>query len=177
MARRLARLRSEDRGIAAVELGMVMALLLLVGLVTLPIFQVMLAQTDAGRGASEGLRFATKAQANPCRASDPDCVFEPDPACQDLRRRPSSTGVRNYVRETLDDPAANVIIHHPDDVTALLEPCTATPGSRLAVTVTVERDLGALAGAANTASSLLGKPPMFPEETVTVSTTGVGYLE
>lgn len=177
MARLLARVRSEDRGIAAVELGMVMALLLLVGLVTLPIFQVMLAQTDAGRGASEGLRFATKAQANPCRASDPSCVFEPDPACRDLRRRPSSAGVRTYVRETLGDPAVEVVVHEPGDPTTTREPCTATPGSRLAVTVSSEHDLGALAGAANAASSLVGRSPMFPEKTVTVSTTAVGYLE
>lgn len=177
MGRLMTRLRSEERGIAAVELGLVMALLFVVGLVTLPLFQLMLAQTDAGRGASEGLRFATKAQANPCRASDPGCVFEPDPACQDLRRRPSSAGVQAYVRETLDDSAVAVTVHDPGDPTAELEPCTAMPGSHLAVTVSSVHDLGPLAGAANAASSLVGRSPMFPEETVTVSTTAVGYLE
>lgn len=173
----MARLRADERGIAAVELALVMVLLLLVGLVTLPLFQVMIAQTDAGRGASEGLRFATKAQANPCRASDPGCVFEPDPACRDLRRRPSSAGVRAYVRDTLDYPEVAVTVHDPDDPTTLLEPCAAVPGNRFAVTVTSEHDLGALAGAANAASSLVGQPPIFPDETVTVSTTAVGYLE
>lgn len=172
-----ARLRSEERGIAAVELGLVMALLFLVGLVTLPLFQLMLAQTDAGRGASEGLRFATKAQANPCRASDSSCVFEPDPACRNLRRRPSSAGVRAYVRQSLDDADVTVTVHEPGDPTTRYEPCTAVPGNRLAVTVSSEHYLGALAGAANAASSLVGRSPMFPEKTVTVSTTAVGYLE
>lgn len=173
----MTRLRSEERGIAAVELGFVMVLLLLVGLVTLPLFQLMLAQTDVGRGASEGLRFATKAQANPCRASDPACVFEPDPACRDLRRRPSIAGTQAYVRATLGNPDATVTVHDPDDPTVARQPCASTPGSRMAVTVTFDHDLGALAGAANAASSLVGRPPMFPNRTATVTTTAVGYLE
>lgn len=178
MCRTLRRpLCSGERGAAAVEMGVLTAVLLLLAVATVPLFQLLLAHIDLGRGAADGLRYATKARANPCSASDPACEFEPDPACRDLRRRPSAAGTQRYVRQALADPTVSVTVHQPDNPTALREPCAAAPGSRLAVTVTDQLDLGVLAAVANAASSLVGNAPMFPDETVTVSTTAVGYLE
>lgn len=178
-ARRMMRARrlSGERGVAAVEFAAVVSALMVVAFVGLPVFQLMLVNVDAGRAAGEGVRFATKAMASPCDAADSACVFEPDPACGDLRRRPSAADVQRYVRQSMDDPSVTVTVHDPADPTVTHDPCAEISGTPTGVTVTQEHDLGAFAGLANAASSLVGNEPMFPEKTVTVSTTAVGTQE
>lgn len=168
---------SGERGVAAAEFGIVVSALMVMAFVALPVFQLMLVNTDFGRAAGEGLRFATKAQANPCDAADSACVFEPDPACSDLRRRPSRADVEAYVRRTLDDPSVTVTVHDPADPTLQHEPCAELSGTHTAVTVSADHDLGAFASVANAASSLVGSEPMFADKTVTVTATAVGYQE
>lgn len=166
-----------EGGVAAVEFAIVTSVLMVVAFVALPVFHLMLVNVDTGRAAGEGLRFATKAQANPCDAADSACVFEPDPSCSDLRRRPSSADVQAYIRQSLDDPSVTVTVHDPADPTLVHEPCEALPGTHTAVTVSRDQDLGAFAAVANAGSSLVGDEPMFVDNTVMVSATAVGYQE
>lgn len=168
---------SGERGVAAVEFAAVISALMLVAFIALPVFQLMLVNVDTGRAAGEGVRFATKAMANPCSAADSACVFEPDPACNDLRRRPSAADVQRYVRQSMDNPSVTVIVHDPADATATHNPCAQVSGTPTAVTVTDVHDLGAFASVANMASSLTGNAPMFSEKTVTVTATAVGTQE
>lgn len=166
-----------ERGTAAVELALIGTLLLLVAVASLPIFSLLAANRDAGQVAAEGLRFATKAQANPCQPGADGCVFEIPGPCPTLTRRPSAADVERYVRTSFGDESVTVIVHVPGDPETLVQPCTALPGTQLAVTASYDHDLGVLAAAANGATRLVGGEPLFPDDQARVTATAVGVEE
>lgn len=175
----LRRTRRADDGIAVVEMAIVLALLLLLAVGALPLFSLLLGHIDLGRATAEGLRFATKVEANPCSAGTDGCVFElPASGCtHDTRRRPSADEVEAYLRAGTGNDALVVRVHDPADPATTLQPCNSRPGTPIAVTASYDHDLGIFGSLANAASSLGGNGPMFTDNTINVRSTAIGTEE
>lgn len=183
MTRRRAELRrtkaGADDGVAVVEMAIMLALLLLLAVGALPVFSLLLGHVDLGRATAEGLRFATKVEANPCTAGTDGCTFEEaTSACSyDLRRRPSANEVEAYLRAATGNDALVVSVHAPGDPATTRQPCNSSPGTPIAVTAAYDHDLGIFGSLANAASSLGGNGPMFTDNTLNVRSTAIGTEE
>lgn len=165
----MSRLRA-DQGSQAVELALVSLVLLLVATAAVPLLQLGLAQNRLGRASAEGLRFATRALPNPCRAGEAGCPFTDLAGCPStLRRRPSSNEVTEYVRQAAGSPAGlTVSLDHV--------PCESNSGQQIVLTVSHEYELGPMADAANRVAQLVaGRAPL--PATVEVRSTITGFEE
>lgn len=178
-APRVTALRTDDDGVAVVEMAVVLGLLLLLAVGALPVFSLLVAHTNLGKSTAEGIRFATKVERNPCVAGTADCVFDQSATgcLSDARRRPSAAEVTAYLVAATGNAALDVQVHPPDDPSATLQPCNSDPGDPVAVTAAYDHDLGIFAAAANAASALTGGGPMFTNNQVRVTSTAVGVQE
>lgn len=148
-----------DRGIATVELGLLVGVLALLVVAVAPLAGGLSAHHTIARATSEGLRIATKVQANPRDAFD---------GCPDRRRTDPATVVA-AVRDAADI----------DDLDVTVEPaslCDAHPGARVEVSATHQHELGPLADAANGLAGVFGDGSMLPSS-LTIETHAHGVRE
>lgn len=157
------RAHAPDIGIATVELGVLLGVLTLLLVAVAPLAGALSAHHTLARATSEGLRIATKVQANP--------TDEFDGGCADRRRAAADT-----VREAVRAAAADGGI---DDPSVTVEPaalCAADPGAEVTVSATHEHDLGPLAETANGLAGMFGGGSMLPSS-LTIDTHAHGVRE
>lgn len=151
-----------ERGIAGVELGILVAVLALLAVVVTPLAGALAAHHTVARATSEGLRVATKVESNPRDGSG---------GCPDRRRADADT----VIAAVLD--AADLSDLDAGDVT--LEPaalCDVLPGEEVAVRTSHQHDLGVLAETANDLAGIFSSEPILPT-TLTVTARQHGVRE
>ncbi|HYZ91198.1 MAG TPA: hypothetical protein VFA34_02250 [Actinomycetota bacterium] len=151
----LARLRRED-GVAAVELGLLLPVLLLLLTVVMPLIKGGWEYMVVSRATAHGIRYATRADPNAHLTSGGM-----------LTRRPTAAEVDAFVRDAADPIALTSVSVTP-------EPAGSLPGEVITLRARYQVTFGPLAVAANEVKSLFfGGGAFLPEsKEITVSTRG-----
>ncbi len=150
-------LRRREEGAAAVELGIILPILLVLLAFVAPLIKFGYDYMILQRAASHGVRFASRADANVRYAEDDGA----------LTRRPTQTEVANFVRDSSDGKV------DPLQVEVVPSPRSALPGEPITVTVGHTISYGPLAEIANAVKAALFGGSPFPTSTpITVSARG-----
>ncbi len=144
-----------DDGIAAVELGLILPLLLLLLTAVVPIVKASWEYMGASRAVAHGIRYASRVDVN-ARTS-----------ASGLTRRPSPAEVEQFVRDAASPLDLSSVEVSP-------APNERMPGDVITVRASYVVSYGPLAAIANTVSEdLFGKGPLLPDnKEITVSARG-----
>lgn len=161
--------RHDDRGVAALELGIFTSVLMLVAFGALPLYSMMRASQRVSKTSAATLRYATAVEANGHRTSGGA-----------LTRRPTYDDIENFARETANDPTLEVVVTvckggTCTDITTdspdTDSPIPAVAGDTVRLTVRTGVDLSVLGRVANAAAGMTGSDRAFPENEVTIEST------
>jgi Flp pilus assembly protein TadG len=141
-----------QRGIAAIELAIVLPLLVFLAMTAVPVIAMELNYAELNQVSQAGARYATAAHLDP----ETPGVY---------RFRPDTAAVEAYVRRISDLPL--------DSVTVAPDPASSFPGDQITVTVTYRASLGPLATVANALAGLVRARPPFPEGGTVLTSTAV----
>lgn len=159
----------DDRGVAALELGILVSVLLLIAFGALPLYALMRGYQKVSKASAGALRYATAVA--PSGTHDADGTFT---------RRPSYDDIERLARDTAGTAALEVVVTvcHEDactDITsgdpAAAEPIPARAGDTVRLTVRHTVDLSVLGRLANAVSRVSGNGVRFPENDMTVTAT------
>jgi len=146
-------LRQSEEGTAAMELGIILPLLLVLAALVAPLVKFGYEYMEVQRAASHGVRYATRADVN----------ARPD----GLGRRPRVADVRQFVSDSSGGKVAATA------VSVVPDPSRAVPGEVITVSIDHQLSYGALADIANgIKSAFFGGGAFLPPQTVTVSARG-----
>ncbi|HEV2891670.1 MAG TPA: hypothetical protein VGX28_14955 [Frankiaceae bacterium] len=160
---------SGERGVAALELALLLSLLMLVAFGALPLFSMARAYQRTSKASASTLRYATAVAANGTRN-----------ASGELTRRPSFEDIQRFARDAAGDDDLTVVVtvckgDACTDIDAssadLTAPIPAVAGDTVSLTVRTTVDLQVIGRVANAASRLTGNGSAFPENDVTVTST------
>ena len=161
----MTRVRRDDRGVAALELGILASLLLLLAFGALPLYAMLRASQQVSKASAGTLRYATSVAANGTRTSGGT-----------LSRRPTYDEVVRFAREAAGDDALVVDVTVCKGATCTpvtdgAQPIPAVAGDTVHLTVSTTVDLSVLGRVANAAAGLAGGDDLYPENDKTVSAT------
>lgn len=168
-ARRRLHRNGDDRGVAAVELGILMTVLLLLAFGALPLYSMLRASQQVSKTSAGTLRYATSVASNGRRASDGT-----------LSRRPTFDEVQAFARGAAGDDGVEVVVTVCKGATCTditkdspnhARPLPAAAGDTVRLTVSKQLDMSVLGRIANLGARLSGGEPVFPENDTTVSST------
>jgi Flp pilus assembly protein TadG len=170
--------RGDDRGLAALELGIFTSVLLLLAFGALPLYSMLHSYQRMARTSAATLRFATSVPANGFRNAGSGT----------LTRRPSYDQIAAFARDTANDPAVVVDVSvckgaTCTDLTAATNaavraaPIPAASGDTVRLTVKTTVDLSLLGRVANAASRMTGQGAVFPENDKTIAATAAAREE
>jgi Flp pilus assembly protein TadG len=168
----------DDRGLAALELGIFLSLLLVVAFGALPLYAMLHSYQRMSKTSTATLRFATSVPANGFRNANTGV----------LTRRPSYDQIAAFARDTANNPAVEVDVSvcKGEDCTALTAgtdavvraaPIPVAAGDTVRLTVRTTVDVAMLGKVANAASRLGGNEPVFPENDKTIASTAAAREE
>ena len=145
-----------DDGISTLELAFVLPVLLFLLTLVVPLVMAGWEYMVVSRAAAHGIRYATRVDPNP-RVSDSGV----------LTRRPTSTEVQDFVRDSASPLALSSVTVSP-------EPIATLPGDLITVRATRTVTFGPLAGLANgVKKTFFGGGDILPEEKdISVSARG-----
>jgi Flp pilus assembly protein TadG len=164
----------DDRGIAALELGIFASLLLLVVFGALPLYGMLKAYQSASKTSAATLRYATAVSANGTRTGGT------------ISRRPSYTDIQKFARDTANDPTLEVEVRVckgatctdiTDSSPTKAAPIPATAGDTVRLTVRTTVDMSLLGRVANATARLSGGDLVFPENDTTIAATAAAREE
>lgn len=165
----MTRLVRDDRGIAALEIGIFSTVLLLVAFGALPLYSMLRASQQVSKSSAATLRYATSVASNARRT-----------AGGTLSRRPTYVEIRDFAREAAGDPALDVTVTvckgaSCTDITdaspTKTAPIPAAAGDTVRLSLRATVDLRVLGRVANAAAALSGGGPVFPENRTAVTST------
>lgn len=156
--------RRDDRGVAALEMGIFASVLLLLAFGALPLYAMLRASQRVSKASAGTLRYATSVTANGTRVNGT------------LTRRPTYDDVVRFAREAAGDDAlaVEVTVCKGATCTAVSDgaaPIPAVAGDTVEVTLSSTVDLSVLGRIANATANLSGGDDPFPENDTTVSAT------
>ena len=161
---RLRRLRRDERGIAALELGIFASVLLLLAFGALPLYALLRGSQRVSKASAATLRYATSVSANGTRTGGV------------LTRRPTFDEVVRFAREAAGDDGlgVDVTVCRGTTCTAVTDgaqPIPARAGDTVRLTLRTTVDLSVLGRVANATARLSGGDDVFPENDTSVSAT------
>lgn len=160
---------SDDDGVAALELALLLSLLMLVAFGALPIYSMARAYQRTSKASAATLRFASAVASNGTRN-----------ASGELTRRPSFDEIQQFARDAADDDDLTVVVTvckgtSCTDIDATsadtASPIPAVSGDTVKLKIQTTVDLQVIGRVANVASRLTGNGDAFPENDVTVTST------
>ncbi|HVF06335.1 MAG TPA: hypothetical protein VNA20_15945 [Frankiaceae bacterium] len=156
--------RGDDRGVAALEMGIFASVLLLLAFGALPLYAMLRASQRVSKASAGTLRYATSVAANGTRVNGT------------LSRRPTYDEVVRFACEAAgdDDLAVEVVVCKGATCTPVTDgpaPIPAVAGDTVEVTLGSTVDLSVLGRIANAAANLSGGDDPFPENETTVTAT------
>jgi Flp pilus assembly protein TadG len=163
------RVRRDDRGVAALEVGILVSLLLLLAFGALPLYSMLAAKQKVSKASAATLRYATAVASNATR--------KPGGA---LSRRPTYDEIQSFARDAADDSDLDVTVTVCQgatctDITAdspnHASPIPARAGDTVHLTVRTTVDMRVVGAVANAATSISGGGDVFPDGLLTVSST------
>jgi hypothetical protein len=166
-----------DDGVAAVEMALISTVLLLLAFAALPLYSLARSYQRTNNFSADVLRYATSVDANAHETSAGSGVFT---------RRPTTTDITRFVQYSANNSTLVVTVQVCDPMTSGSSTTTncqdlsaRTPQSGDAVVVTVKQDvdLSLLGSLANGIGSLVGAGDIYPNGTVTISSTSTGREE
>lgn len=171
----MTRLRRDERGLAALEMGIFVTLLMLLAFGALPLYALMSAHQRVTKASAGTLRYATSVASNGTRT-----------AGGTLSRRPTFDDIQSFARDAAGESDLEVVVTvckgaTCTDVTAdspnHADPIPAASGDTVRLTLRTSVDLSVLGRVANVATRLSGGEPVFPEGEKTVSSTATAREE
>jgi Flp pilus assembly protein TadG len=159
----------DDRGIAALELGIFLSLLMFLTFGGLPIYAMLRGYQRTTKASTATLRYATAVASNGTRS-----------AGGTLSRRPSYDQIQSFARDAANDSALAVVVSVcrgatctdiDENSAAHADPIPARAGDTVTLTVRTSVDLSVLGRVANAVSRISGNGPTFPENNVTMTST------
>lgn len=159
-----------DDGVAALEMGILLTLLMLLAFGTLPVYAMMRGYQRVSKSTTATLRYATAVSSNGTR-----------PEGGTLSRRPSYNDILRFAKDAANDATLGVVVAvckgaAPCDEIRAGDPDAAAPipavaGDEVRLTITETVDLSVLGRIANAASRLSGDGPRFVENNATITST------
>lgn len=171
----MTRLRRDDRGIAALEMGIFVTLLMLLAFGALPLYSMLRASQRVSKASAGTLRYATSVASNGTRT-----------AGGTLSRRPTFDEIQTFARESAHQNDIEVVVTVCKGATCTditkdspdhAAPIPAASGDTVKLTISSTVDLSVLGRVANVAAQLSGGDPVFPENATTVSSTATAREE
>lgn len=165
----------DDSGVAALEMGIVLSLLMLLAFGALPLYTMGRAYQRMSKTSAATLRYATSVASNGTRT-----------AGGTLSRRPTYDQVATFARDAADDPALAVVVTVCKGATCTsidgsspshAAPIPATAGDTVRLTVSTTVDLQVIGRVANAVSRIGGDGPRFPEDVMTITATAAAREE
>lgn len=164
------RVTSDDRGVAALEMGIFATVLLLLAFGALPIYSILRASQRVSKSSAATVRYATSVASNAKRTPGGT-----------LSRRPTYDEIQRFARDAADDQTLDVTVTvckgggTCNDITAAspnrASPIPAAAGDTVKLTIRSTVDLSVIGRVANAAASITGGEPVFPENDTTVAST------
>jgi Flp pilus assembly protein TadG len=162
--------RGDDRGVAALELALVMSVLMLLAFGAAPLFTRMRAYQRVTKTSAATLRYATAVEPNGHRTSSGQ-----------ITRRPSYNEIAAFARDSANDPSPAVVVTVCKGAACTAAsgtgPIAAASGDVVTVKVSKTVDMSVLGRIANAAASIGGQEPFYPENDVTVTSTATAREE
>jgi Flp pilus assembly protein TadG len=169
------RLRRDDRGLAALEMGIFVTVLLLLAFGALPLYSMLRASQRVSKASAGTLRYATSVASNGTRT-----------AGGTLSRRPTFEEIQTFARDSANEAGLAVVVtvckgetctEITKDSPNAAEPIPASAGDTVHLTLSTTVDLSVLGRVANVAVQLSGGDAVFPEGDTTVSSTATAREE
>lgn len=154
------RLLRREEGAAALELGLVLPVLIVLLAMIAPLIKFGYDYMIVQRAAAHGVRYASRADINPQIRADGS-----------LGRRPLPSEVASFVSDSSDGKvSASTVSVNPD-------PSKALPGEQIVVTIDYPMSYGPLAEVANAVKSAFFGGGAFLPSTTTVTVSARGREE
>jgi Flp pilus assembly protein TadG len=167
-----------DEGIAALEMGIISTLLLLLAFAALPLFAMMHGYQKVNSASADTLRYATSVDANP------HVVRTNADGTQVISRRPTRNDITRFAQAAANDSAlvVTVTVYQGSGTTTRTaaagdDPIEALSGDTVTVTVAKDVDLSLLGAVANAAAGLVGQGDVAPHGIQTMSSTATAREE
>lgn len=168
-------MRRDERGIAALEMGILVSLLMLLAFGALPLYSMLRASQRVSKASAGTLRYATSVASNGTRT-----------AGGTLSRRPTYDEIQSFARDAANESDLDVTVtvckgatctditaDHPDHA----QPIPAASGDSVTLTLRTTVDLSVLGRIANATTRISGGEPVFPENETTVTSTATAREE
>jgi Flp pilus assembly protein TadG len=159
----------DDRGIAALELGIFLSLLMLLAFGALPLYALLRSYQRVSKASTATLRYATAVDSNAHRTGGV------------LTRKPSYDEVAAFAHDAANDPSLEVAVTVCQGGTCAAatgaSPIPASAGDTVTVTIRQHVDMSVLGSVANAIASLSGAGKVFPDNDVTVTSTATAREE
>jgi Flp pilus assembly protein TadG len=166
----MTRPRRDDRGVAALELGIFSTVLLLVTFAALPLYAMMRSSQKVSKASAATLRYATAVASNGRRTGET------------LSRRPTYDDIRTFARDSTGDADLDVVVTVCKGVTCTAidkdtaeadrqQPIPAAAGDLVKLTVRTTVDLSLLGRVANATSRITGNGLKYPENDMSIQST------
>lgn len=162
-------MRRDERGVAALEMGIFSTVLLLLAFGALPLYSILRASQRVSKSSAATLRYATSVASNATRTPGGT-----------LSRRPTYDEIQRFARDAADDQTLAVTVTvckggTCNDITESsanhASPIPAAAGDTVRLTVETTVDLSVLGRVANAAAGLTGGEAVFPDNDMTVTST------
>jgi hypothetical protein len=161
--------RGDDRGVAALEMGILTSVLLLLAFGALPLYSMLRASQSVSKSSAATLRYATSVASNARRNADGS-----------LSRRPTFDEIQRFARDAAGDSSLAVTVTvckgaactDIDDTSPdRARPIPAAAGDEVTLRVSRTVDLSVIGRIANAAANVTGGDDVFPENDTTVAST------
>ncbi|MCU1600674.1 MAG: hypothetical protein JWO22_1383 [Frankiales bacterium] len=173
----MSRQRGDD-GVAAVEMGIISTLLLLLGFGALPLFSMMHGYQKVNGASADTLRYATSVDANP------HVVKTNADGTQVISRRPTRDDITRFAQAAANDSDLRVVVTVYNGTSATVRtaaasdlPIEAQSGDTVTIVISKDVDLRFIGSIANAATSLVGAGDTFPHDIQTMTSTATGREE
>jgi Flp pilus assembly protein TadG len=154
----------DERGVAALELAILLSVLMLLAFGAAPLYRQMRAYQRVSKTTAATLRYAT--------AVDPNGRRD---AGGTITRRPSYDQIAQFARDSAGDTSLNVVVTVCKSGTCNAasgsSPIPATAGDTVTVRVSKTVDMSVLGRVGNATARISGNEPFYPENDVTVTST------
>ena len=171
----MTRFHRDDRGIAALEMGIFLTVLFLLAFGALPLYSMLRASQRVSKASAGTLRYATSVASNGTRT-----------AGGELSRRPTFDEIQAFARDSANETDLEVVVtvckggtctditaDHPDHAS----PIPAASGDNVTLTLRTTVDLSVLGRVANAAARLSGGDDVFPENEKAITSTATAREE